>query len=63
MDHVAVRLAHFDEDAIRAALAAHGIDVGEVKQLYGAEGTGPAVYIEDPDGNGVELKGPAVTKD
>ncbi|HBF99556.1 MAG TPA: VOC family virulence protein, partial [Alphaproteobacteria bacterium] len=25
---------------------------------YGAEGMGPSIYIRDPDGNVVELKGP-----
>ena len=25
---------------------------------YGAEGRGPSVYLNDPEGNGVELKGP-----
>jgi catechol 2,3-dioxygenase-like lactoylglutathione lyase family enzyme len=29
-------------------------------QRYGAEGEGPSIYIEDPDGNTVELKGPAI---
>ena len=33
--------------------------VGQVVQRYGAEGSGPSIYIEDPDGNVVELKGPA----
>ena len=31
-------------------------------ERYGAEGTGPSIYIHDPDGNEVELKGPAHTK-
>ena len=25
---------------------------------YGAEGEGPSIYVEDPEGNTVELKGP-----
>jgi len=58
VDHVALTLAHFDEDAIRRHLEAHGIAPGDVAQRYGAEGTGPSMYIEDPDGNVVELKGP-----
>jgi glyoxylase I family protein len=37
----------------------HGIEVGEVRERYGAEGYGPSLYISDPDGNTVELKGPA----
>jgi glyoxylase I family protein len=60
MDHFALRIASFDIDAIMASLRDHGIEVGEPKQRYGADGTGPSVYIVDPDGNGVELKGPPV---
>ena len=58
VDHVAVRIAPFDEAAIRAHLQAHGIEAGEVARRYGAEGQGPSLYIADPDGNTVELKGP-----
>ena len=58
MDHFAVRLEEFDEAAIRAHLSAHGIAAPEVKSRYGAEGDGPSIYIQDPDGNTVELKGP-----
>ncbi len=58
MDHFAVRNEGFDESALRAHLAAHGIEGGEVKIRYGAEGDGPSMYIRDPDGNTVELKGP-----
>ena len=57
MDHFAVQVAPFDADAIRAHLAAHGIEAGEVAERYGAEGTGPSLYVTDPDGNVVELKG------
>ena len=59
MDHFALRIEPFDEAALRAHLAAHGIEAGEIKQRYGAEGEGPSLYIADPDGNTVELKGPA----
>ncbi len=59
VDHFALRIEPFDEAALRAHLTAHGIDPGEVKQRYGAEGTGPSFYIADPDGNTVELKGPS----
>ena len=58
MDHFALRIEPFDEAAIRAHLAAHGIEAGELKTRYGAEKEGPSLYIEDPDGNRVELKGP-----
>ena len=58
LDHVALALAAFDADAIAAHLRAHGIDPGDVGDRYGAEGMGPSMYIRDPDGNVVELKGP-----
>ncbi|MCH6587946.1 MAG: VOC family protein [Proteobacteria bacterium] len=58
MDHFALRIEPFDEAAIRAHLEAHGIEAGELKTRYGAEGDGPSLYIKDPDGNTVELKGP-----
>jgi catechol 2,3-dioxygenase-like lactoylglutathione lyase family enzyme len=58
MDHFAVRLERFDPDALAAHLRQQGVEVGEVKSRYGAEGYGPSLYITDPDGNVVELKGP-----
>lgn len=58
VDHVALRIARFDEAELRAHLAAHGVAPGEVGVRYGAEGDGPSMYVRDPDGNVVELKGP-----
>jgi len=58
MDHFAVELAAFDEDEIREHLAAYGVEAGDVAERYGARGNGPSIYIQDPDGNVVELKGP-----
>ncbi len=60
MDHFCLNIEPFDEAAVRAHLAGHGIDPGEVKTRYGAMGDGPSFYIADPDGNTVELKGPPV---
>ena len=57
VDHVCFRVAEWDEKAILAHLAGHGI-AAEVAQRYGAEGDGPSIYLSDPDGNGLELKGP-----
>jgi len=48
----------FDEAALRARLAAHGIEAGPTCERYGAEGYGASIYIRDPDGNTVELKAP-----
>jgi len=58
MDHFALRVTPFDEAAIRAWLAERGIETEAALPRYGAEGTGPSIYIRDPDGNVVELKGP-----
>ena len=61
MDHVCFRVEPFDPAAIRARLAPFGIEPGEVVDRYGAEGSGPSIYFDDPEGNQVELKGAATT--
>jgi glyoxylase I family protein len=58
VDHLALRIEPFDEARLRAHLEAHGVAPGDVGQRYGAEGNGPSMYVRDPDGNVVELKGP-----
>lgn len=58
MDHVCLRVEPFDGDAIRAYLSACGVAPGPVERRFGAEGEGPSIYVNDPDGNVVELKGP-----
>ena len=58
MDHFCLRLRTFDEKSICAYLAEHGVAVGEVGSRFGAEGKGPSIYVSDPEGNTVELKGP-----
>ncbi len=58
VDHFALQLARFDAGAIRAWLAERGFEAGDPAPRYGAEGMGPALYVRDPDGNVVELKGP-----
>ncbi|HXP76103.1 MAG TPA: VOC family protein [Stellaceae bacterium] len=63
MDHFCLRVKPFDPGAIMAHLRDHGVDPGQVEQRYGAEGMGPSIYLRDPDGNVVELKGPATSKE
>jgi catechol 2,3-dioxygenase-like lactoylglutathione lyase family enzyme len=58
VDHFALKIAPYDEALIRAHLTMHAVEIGESGQRYGSEGQGPSVYIRDPDGNIVELKGP-----
>lgn len=58
LDHLCFRVEPFDEAAIRAQLDRHGVSAGPLEPRYGAEGEGPSLYLQDPEGNTVELKGP-----
>ncbi len=58
VDHFALQIAPYDEAAIRQHLENCGVEIGESGPRYGAEGAGPSIYVRDPDGNTVELKGP-----
>ena len=58
LDHFAIAIAPFDEPAIRSHLAHHAVAIEQAGPRYGAEGEGPSIYIADPEGNIVELKGP-----
>ncbi|WP_374349316.1 VOC family protein [Chitinimonas sp.] len=60
LDHVCLRIEPFDEPTIIAHLAAFGLaPLGEAEPNFGAEGDGLSLYFHDPDGNLLELKGPA----
>jgi glyoxylase I family protein len=59
LDHLCLRVEPFDQEAIVAHLKSHGIEVGEIRRRYGAEGNGISIYLTDPEGNMVELKGPS----
>ena len=59
VDHFCFRVEPFDAESIHRHLAAHGVEAGKVESRYGAEGEGPSIYLNDPEGNTVELKGPA----
>ena len=58
MDHLCLRIEPFDGDALIAWLKKRGQDPGPVESRYGAEGDGPSIYLRDPEGNVVELRGP-----
>jgi catechol 2,3-dioxygenase-like lactoylglutathione lyase family enzyme len=57
VDHVCFRVLPWDGEAILGQLREHGI-AGEIVSRYGAEGDGPSIYLADPEGNNLELKGP-----
>ncbi len=64
MHHFALNLETFNEKRIRAHLRKHKVKSSEVRRLYGADGSGKAMDVIDPDGNIVELKGPiTIAKD
>jgi len=58
LDHFCLRVEPFDAEEIIAFLKSQGVDPGEVAPRFGAEGSGPSLYLRDPEGNTVELKGP-----
>jgi glyoxylase I family protein len=60
VDHVCLSVDGYDEAAIVTHLNAHGARVGEIGLRYGAEGQGPSIYLFDPEGNKIELKGPPI---
>jgi glyoxylase I family protein len=57
LEHFCLTLAPFDERRLAAWLAAHHVPADAPAARYGAQGEGPSFYVEDPDGNRVELKG------
>lgn len=57
VDHVCLQVEPWDADAVSEHLRKHGVNVGEIASRYGARGQGPSLYIEDPEGNTIELKG------
>lgn len=59
VDHFCFRVEPFDEAAIRAELVEAGVEAGPAEARFGAQGEGPSIYVNDPEGNTVELKGPA----
>jgi catechol 2,3-dioxygenase-like lactoylglutathione lyase family enzyme len=58
LDHFCVSVEPFDGEAILAYLQGKGVEAGKVESRYGAEGEGPSIYVTDPEGNVIELKGP-----
>lgn len=56
LDHLCLVIEPFEADALTGYLRSKGVRMGELASRYGAEGEGPSLYIQDPEGNGVELK-------
>lgn len=56
LDHLCLRIAAVGEGSLHNYLEQHGIIAQEFAERYGATGYGRSIYIEDPQGNAVELK-------
>ena len=61
LDHVCIATGAWDEAAMRGHLAAHGVEIVEEGQRYGARGEGLSFYVRDPSGNTIELKRPSAS--
>ena len=59
MDHLCLRVGAFDQEKLVSYLKEKGVAVGPIRNRFGAEGNGVSVYLTDPEGNTVELKGPS----
>jgi catechol 2,3-dioxygenase-like lactoylglutathione lyase family enzyme len=57
VDHICLGIRPFDEASLHAHLERHGVAIVAAGSRYGAEGEGQAIYVRDPDGNAIELKG------
>jgi len=56
VDHFCLQLTNESIEEVSRHLLLHDIDVGKFEERYGAQGFGKSVYINDPQGNTVELK-------
>jgi glyoxylase I family protein len=56
MDHFCLQVSTQPEEEISRYLASYGIEVGPFERRYGAQGHGNSVYLNDPEGNIVELR-------
>lgn len=57
MDHFCIAIEGFDLEAVKAELVAKGVALGDEGERHGASGLSVSIYLKDPDGNGLELRG------
>lgn len=57
LDHFCLNVRGFDLAAVKAHMEAHGVAIGPEGVRYGAGGEGVSLYLTDPEGNGLELRG------
>ena len=56
LDHFCLELENVGQEELSDWLVSRGVECSEFETRYGAAGFGPSVYIEDPDGNTIELR-------
>ncbi|HAU25725.1 MAG TPA: VOC family virulence protein [Gammaproteobacteria bacterium] len=56
LDHFCLRIVAVAEEDLTSCLQSRGVNVSGCSKRYGAQGYGKSIYIEDPEGNTVELK-------
>jgi catechol-2,3-dioxygenase len=56
LDHLCLAVSPWDEAALLRHLAEHGITPDPARSRYGAGGQAPSIYLQDPEGNGVEIR-------
>lgn len=57
LDHFCIAVAPFDAPAVADWLRHNEVTPGTIALRYGASGEGPSIYLQDPEGNRIELKG------
>ena len=56
LEHFCLQIAAVAADDLVKWLARHEVPAGSFERRYGASGYAPSIYIEDPDGNTIELR-------
>ena len=56
LDHFCLTIERIDPQALMAFLDEKGVPHGEFVERYGSGGYGDSIYLDDPQGNGVELR-------
>lgn len=57
LDHFCLRVCDLDVDTVVAHLRSHGVQVGEIGERNGSTGEALSIYLQDPEGNHLELRG------
>ena len=56
LDHFCLRIQAISNEELKSYLISQGVECEDFATRNGAQGFGDSVYIQDPDGNKVELK-------